>query len=245
MALPKIDLPIYKLYLDSIGKEVSFRPFVVKEEKILMIALESDDYNAAIDSIKQIIRNCVLDDIDVDSLPMFELEHLFLHLRSRSMGELAAIKYICENVIEQSDPPKKCKGQMELTIDLLKTSIDQKTKIDNVIKITDKVGIKLKYPTLEISKILSEDIRLEDVRTEVLKKCTEYLYDEEQVYKVEDMADGEFETFIENQLNSEMYNKIQNFFYNMPQLVYETDLVCKKCGTTHKIRLEGLMDFFE
>jgi hypothetical protein len=245
MALPKIDLPTYKLHLDSIGKEVTFRPFVVKEEKILMIALESNDYDAAIDSIKQIIRNCVLDDIDVDALPMFELEHLFLHLRSRSMGELAVIKYICENVIEQSDPPKKCKGQMELNVDLLKTSVDQKKKIDNNIKITDKVGIKLKYPTVEISKILSQDINIDEVRTKILKECAEYIYDEEQVYKIEDMAEGEFETFIETQLNSEMYNKIQNFFYNMPQLVYETDLVCKKCGTSHKIRLEGLMDFFE
>jgi hypothetical protein len=245
MALPKIDLPTYKLFLQSLNREITYRPFVVKEEKILMIALESNDYDSALSSIKQIIRNCILDDVDVEMLPLFEIEYLFLHLRARSMGELAPIKYICENVVEEGEKPKKCKNVMELSIDLLKVAVKQEKKIENEIKITDKVGIKLKYPTIEVSKILSEDKVNGDVKIEILKKCTDYIYDEEQVYKAEDMADGEFQEFIETQLNSEMYKKIQDFFYNMPELVYETDLVCKKCTKVHKVRLEGLMDFFD
>ena len=239
MAIPKIDLPTYKLEIKSIGKEVTFRPFVVKEEKILLMALESRDYETSLDAIKQIVRNCVLDELDVESLPLYEIEFLFLNLRARSIGEIVSLQYVCENVI---DGKKKCKGKMDLEVDLLKVAIDHKP-LDNSIILSNGVGIKLNYPTISVSKVLIEKLSSKDAPIEILKQCTEYLYDENQVYKINEMQQGEFEEFVNN-LTTEQYRKIKNFFMSMPILRYENELVCGKCSKKHTIKLEGLLDFF-
>lgn len=239
MAVPKIDLPTYKLKLESTGKEINFRPFVVKEEKILLMALESKDYETSLDAIKQIINNCVLEQIDVDSLPLYEIEFIFLNLRARSIGEVVSLEYICENIVEEN---KKCKGKMQLDVDLLKVAYDNKP-VSSMIAITNEVGIKLRYPTIEISKVLIEKLGTNDAPTEILKNCTEYLYDANQVYSINEMQEGEFDEFVNN-LTTEQYKKIKNFFLEMPVLKYENTLVCKRCSRNHLVRLEGLLDFF-
>ena len=239
MAIPKIDLPTYKLELKSIGKEVTFRPFVVKEEKILLMALESKDYETSLDAIKQIVRNCVLDEIDVEALPLYEIEYLFLNLRARSIGEIVSLEYVCENVVDSN---KKCKNKMAMEVDLLKVAVDHKP-IENTILLSNGVGIKLNYPTISVSKILIEKLNSQDAPTEILKQCTEYLYDENQVYKINEMQEGEFDEFVNN-LTTEQYRKIKKFFMNMPILRYQNELVCGKCGKRHTVRLEGLLDFF-
>jgi T4 bacteriophage base plate protein len=239
MAIPKIDLPTYKLEIKSIGKEITFRPFVVKEEKILLMALESRDYETSLDAIKQIVRNCVLDELDVESLPLYEIEFLFLNLRARSIGEIVSLQYVCENVI---DGKKRCKSKMDLEVDLLKVAVDHKP-LDNSIVLSNGVGIKLNYPTISVSKVLIEKLSTKDAPVEILKQCTEYLYDENQVYKIDEMQPGEFEEFVNN-LTTEQYRKIKNFFMNMPILRYENELVCGKCNKKHTIKLEGLLDFF-
>lgn len=239
MAIPKIDLPTYKLKLESIGKEIAFRPFVVKEEKILLMALESKDYETSLEAIKQVINNCVLEDLDVESLPLYEIEFIFLNLRARSIGEIVSLEYVCESVLEEN---KKCKSKMQLDVDLLKVAYDNKL-VDNMISLTNEVGIKLKYPTLTVSKVLIEKLNSKDAPVEIIKNCTDYLYDANQVYKIEEMQEGEFEQFI-NSLTTDQYKKIKKFFVEMPILRYENTLVCKKCGRNHLIRLEGLLDFF-
>jgi hypothetical protein len=238
MAIPKIDLPTYKVKLESLGKEVTFRPFVVKEEKILLMALESRDYETSLDAIKQIINNCVVDTIEINSLPLYEIEYLFLNLRARSIGEVVSLEYVCENVVEK----KKCRGKMELEVDLLKVAYEHKPG-NNLIPLTNNIGIKLSYPTIEISKVLVEKLNTKDAPTEIIKQCTEYLYDENQVYKIDEMQQGEFDEFINN-LTTEQFKKIKNFFLEMPMLRYKNELVCGKCGRTHTIKLEGLLDFF-
>jgi len=239
MAIPKIDLPTYKLEIKSIGKEITFRPFVVKEEKILLMALESRDYETSLDAIKQIVRNCVLDNLDVETLPLYEIEFLFLNLRARSIGEIVSLQYVCENVI---DGKKRCKSKMDLEVDLLKVAVDHKP-LDNSIALSNGVGIKLNYPTISVSKVLIEKLSTKDAPVEILKQCTEYLYDENQVYKIDEMQPGEFEEFVNN-LTTEQYRKIKNFFMSMPILRYENELVCGKCNKKHTIKLEGLLDFF-
>lgn len=239
MAIPKIDLPTYKLKLESIGKEITFRPFVVKEEKILLMALESKDYETSLDAIKQVINNCVLDNLDVESLPLYEIEFIFLNLRARSIGEVVSLEYVCENVLEEN---KKCKGKMQLDVDLLKVAYDNNLA-DSTISLTNDVGIKLKYPTINVSKVLIEKLNSKDAPVEIIKSCTEYLYDANQVYKTDEMQEGEFEQFV-NSLTTDQYKKIKKFFVDMPILKYENMLVCKKCGRNHLIRLEGLLDFF-
>ena len=138
MGIPKIDLPTYKIRIESIDREITFRPFVVKEEKILLMALESRDYQTSLDAIKQIINNCVLDKIDVDMLPLYEIEYLFLNLRARSIGEIVSLEYVCENTIDTSEGKRKCKGKMELDIDLLKVAYEHKPS-NNIVSLTTQL----------------------------------------------------------------------------------------------------------
>lgn len=238
MPLPKIDLPTYKLRIESLDKEITFRPFVVKEEKILLMALESKDYETSLDAIKQIINNCVFEQLDVDSLPLYEIEYLFLNLRARSIGEVVSLEFVCENTVNE----KKCKARMEMDVDLLKVAMEHKPN-SSTIKLSNEVGIKLHYPTFNVSKTLIEKSKSKDMPIEILKECTDYLYDDQQVYKIDEMLEGEFEQFVNN-LTTEQYKKIKNFFREMPMLRHETTLVCKKCEKEHFIKLEGLLDFF-
>lgn len=239
MPLPKIDLPTYKLRLESLDKEITFRPFVVKEEKILLMALESKDYETSLDAIKQIIHNCVLDELNVEELPLYEIEYLFLNLRARSIGEIVSLEFICENTIDEG---KKCKGKMGMDVDLLQVAMEHKPS-SSTIKLTNEVGIKLHYPTFSVSKTLIEKSNSKDMPIEILKECTDYLFDDNQVYKIDEMLEGEFEQFVNN-LTTEQYKKIKNFFKEMPMLRHESKLVCKKCDKEHSIKLEGLLDFF-
>lgn len=240
MTLPKIDLPIYNLQLKTSDKNIKFRPFVVKEERILMMALESNDFETIMQAIKQVINNCVLDEIEIDDLPLFELEHLFLNIRARSVGENVDLSYICQNQIEEN---VRCNNEMIVSVDLLKVDLET-PKVETVLKVTDNIGIKLKYPTISVSKAIMEGGNDIDVVVKIIENCTEFLFDTEQAYKVEDMQPGEFNEFIEN-LTREQFESLKSFFDNLPSIKYDTQVVCGKCGKEHKIHLEGLLDFFE
>lgn len=242
MALPKIDLPKYKLYLNSIQKEIVFRPFIVKEEKLLLMALESDDFTSVLDSIKHVINNCVLtENIDVDALPLFEIEYIFLNLRARSMGETVDLTYICGNILGEDEV---CKGEMPVTVNMLEAALEMSPQ-NTTIMLTDNVGIKLKYPTIEISKLFTQQDASEiETTVSLIEQCTECLFDSDQVYDVSDMQEGEFLQFIE-ELTQDQFKKIQSFFDNIPKLKYETKAVCQLCGKNHDITLEGILDFFE
>jgi len=240
MTIPKIQLPLFKIFLISLNKEIEFRPFVVKEEKMLLMAAESDDPKYTLDTIKQIIQNCIVDEtIRIEELPLFDVEYLFLMIRAKSMGEIVELKYICQNEVED----KKCRGNMVMNIDLTKVKVEV-TNNDSLIKLSDVIGIKLKYPTIDISRVLNDSKSNIDVLTKVIEECTEYLYDNDQVYKIEDMQPGEFNEFIES-IKSEQFRKIQNFFYNAPALRHTQQVSCPKCGKEHKIVLEGILDFFD
>lgn len=239
MALPKIDLPTYKLDLKTSNRTITFRPFIVKEEKLLMIAMESNDFDTVMSTIKQVINNCMLEDIDVDNLPLFELEHIFLNLRARSAGETVELSYVCRNDVED----KKCGGKMLVEVDLLKVDLET-PNINQTIKFNETVGIKLRYPTVSVSKIISEQYDSLDVSFKVIEHCTEYLFDDQQVYKPEDMQPGEFIDFIQN-LTQDQFQSIKKFFDNLPTIKYNSVATCSKCGKEHEIKLEGLLDFFE
>lgn len=241
MALPKIDLPTFKLYLNSLEKEIVFRPFIVKEEKLLLLALETNDLNAVLESIKQVINNCVLSEIDVDALPLFEIEFIFLNLRARSMGEVVNLTYICGNELEEG---RKCPNEMDVEVDMLKAAVEM-TAVNSTVMLSDTVGIKFKYPTIEVSKILNEG-NLSEMETtlKLIELCTDYLFDEEQVYKPEEMQPGEFGEFIGN-LTQEQFIQMQQFFDNIPKIKYDTKVTCGSCGKHHDIHLEGILDFFE
>lgn len=241
MALPKIDLPTFKLFLKSIQKEIVFRPFVVKEEKLLLLALETEDLDSILEAVKQVINNCVLTEIDIDELPLFDIEFLFLNIRARSMGEIINVTYICQNELEEG---KKCPAEMDVEVDVLKAAIEMTTE-EPTVMISENVGIKFKYPTIEISRVLNAtDLPEVETTIKLIELCTDYLFDEEQVYKTEDMQPGEFAEFISN-LTQEQFIQMQNFFNNIPKIKYDTKVTCGSCGKEHDIHLEGMLDFFE
>ena len=238
MALPKIDLPIYSVHLKSENRSVRFRPFVVKEEKLLIMALESNDYKMVVDTIKQVINNCLVDEVDLDKLPMFEVENIFLNLRARSMGEKVEITYICQNVVEE----KKCGAEMDLEVDLLQVATKM-SDVNPVVQLTDNIGIKLKFPTFETARKLQLETNV-DLVIKIIRECTEFIFDKEQTYPTDDVPDAEFDNFI-NGLTQEQFGRIKNFFDNIPKLTYNGKVACPRCKKEHDVVLEGILDFFE
>ena len=245
MALPKIDVPTYETKLISSGKIVKYRPFLVKEQKLFLMAAQSTDEKETVDVVKQVLNNCILSDIDVDDLPTFDLEHLFMQLRARSVGEVVNLKYNCNNTVKDDKGEEKTCGSLvkfDLNILDIKPIIDEKHS--SKIEISDKLGIVMKYPTLSLIKDVG-NLANEDVDTvlNVIISCIDYIYDAEQMYYAKDSTKEELLEFIEN-LQQEDMEKIQVFFTTMPKIAKELDFKCKKCGYEETITVQGIQNFF-
>ena len=152
--LPKIDVPIYNVKLLSTGKSLRFRPFTVKEEKLFLMANEGEDLTTVVDTIKQILNNCILDEFDIDSLPLFDIEHLFLNIRARSIGEVVNLKYKCNNDVldEETKEEKKCNNVVQIDLNVLDIQPEKQEGHTTKIEITEKLGIIMKYPNFETLK---------------------------------------------------------------------------------------------
>lgn len=237
MPLPKIDYPIHEIYLKSLGRKVKFRPFLVKEEKILLVAKESEDPEDIKNSIKQIIQNCCLEEIDVEALPLFDVEMFFVHLRAKSVGESAKLQFTCQNKVEET----VCEQVTEYSIDLNKIEYIVPEGHTNKIKITDKVGMVFKYPTINVALDDFSDPYFATVS--LFKNNIDYIYDEDSFYYRKDISDEELEEFLE-QLSVDHVESIRNFFITTPRVAIKDELVCSKCGFQHKIEVENLYSFF-
>jgi len=245
MALPKIDVPTYETKLISSGKIVKYRPFLVKEQKLFLMAAQSTDEKETVDVVKQVLNNCILSEIDVDDLPTFDLEHLFMQLRARSVGEVVNLKYNCNNIIKDDKGEEKVCGSLvkfDLNILDIKPTIDEKHS--SKIEISDKLGIMMKYPTLSlingVTNLKDEDI---DTVLNVIVSCIDYIYDEDQMYYAKDSTREELLEFIEN-LQQEDMEKIQLFFSTMPKITKTLDFKCKKCGYEEEVTVQGIQNFF-
>ncbi len=218
MALPKIATPIYETNLISTEKTVSFRPFLVKEQKLFLMAAQSDDAKEVVNTIKQVLNNCILsEDVKVNSLPVFDLEHLFLQIRARSVGEVVNLNYTCNNDVpdEENKGTKKCNGTVKIDLNLLEIQPTKNPAHSNKIELTDKLGIMMKYPNFDmIQKI---NLQNESDLLDVVIACIDFIYDEDQVYYAKDTSKKELEEFIENLQQTDM-EKIQTFFQTMPKL---------------------------
>lgn len=237
MPLPKIDYPINEVYLKSLDRKMKFRPFCVREEKLLLIAKESDDVEDVKTTIKQVIQNCCLEAIDVDSLPLFDIEMFFVHLRSRSLGSQSTITFTCQNVVDDA----KC-GHItdyDLNLDKVQYIVPENHMAD--IKVGKTVGLKLKYPTLEDIKGRGDNAI--DSTLTLFMDNVEYIYDSDSVYKREDMTKEDLETFFD-QLSIEQVEAIRTFFITRPKVVLKEEIVCAKCGFHHDIVVENLHNFF-
>lgn len=237
MALPKIDYPIHEIFLKSLNRKVKFRPFLVKEEKILLIAKESKEIDDVKNSIKQIIQNCCLEDIDIDALPLFDIEMFFVHLRAKSIGDSAKLMFTCKNTVEDQE----CGTETEYTIDLSRVEYIVPEGHTNIIKLTDKVGIVLKYPTITIAAEEFDDMYESTVS--VFKNNVDYIYDEDSIYKRKDIEDDELEEFLEN-LTMQQIEAIRKFFITTPRVAIKDRIICSKCKYDHELVVENIYSFF-
>jgi hypothetical protein len=249
MALPKIDAPIFKVKLISNGKTVKIRPFTVKEEKIFLMAAEGEDVDAIVDSVKQVLSNCIVDDIDVDSLPIFDIENLFLHLRARSVGEMVNLRYRCNNMVD--GPPdetgtptaqEKCDNVVDMEINVLEVQPNISETHDKKIVLSETLGIVMKYPTFSMFQTYEKDNELDSILNMTIS-CIDFIYEGDSIHYAKDYTREELVEFIES-LQSKDLEKIKMFFDTMPKMKKEVDFHCSKCGYKEKINIEGIESFF-
>jgi T4 bacteriophage base plate protein len=240
MALPKIDAPVFEVDLPLSKKKIRFRPFLVKEQRNLMMAIESDDKETIEKNVRQVLHNCTLtENIDIDSLPITDVEYYFIQLRARSVGEVVENKYRCENVVND----KVCNNSMEMKLNLLDIKVDMNKDSKDIIQLTDKISIKLKYPQFSlVHKTVGLDSAT-DMAFQMIVESIEYIFDSEQYYYANESDPAELMQFVES-LNQEQFAKIENFFENLPKLNKTMNLTCNKCGFNHVIDVEGLESFF-
>lgn len=238
--LPKIDTPVYDLDLPLSKKHIRFRPFLVKEQKNLMMAMEADDKETIERNIRQVLTNCTLtDNFDVDRLPVIDVEYYFINLRARSVGEIVENKYICTNEVDGV----QCSNKMETKFNLLDITVDINPKAKDIIQLTDKISIKLKYPEFSLIDKLKQKETAVDIAFEVVVDSIEYIYDGEQYYHANETPKEELIQFIES-LSQEQFSKLEEFFDNLPKMNRKVEMKCSKCGFDHTISMEGLESFF-
>ena len=245
MALPKIDVPVYETKLISSGKTIKYRPFLVKEQKLFLMAAQAADEKETIDVVKQVLNNCILTDIDVDDLPTFDLEYLFMQLRARSVGEVVNLKYNCNNTLkDDKGEDKVCGGLVKFDLNLLEIEPIRNEEHNNKIVLSDKLGVVMKYPTL---KMIGDTKALQDESIEsimdIIIKCIDYIYDADQMYYAKDSTQEELMEFVESMQQDDLA-KIQKFFTTMPKISKPLDFKCGKCGYEEKIVVEGMQNFF-
>ena len=236
MALPKIDAPIHQLELPTTGETVRFRPFLVKEEKILLMAAESQESSEMIDAIKQVINNCMLDDRDVDQMATIDLEYFFIQLRSKSVGDKIKATARHKN--------SECKTETPIMINLDAVKVETKEGHTNKIDLGNNIGIQLKYPDFKMitkpERISSNDV---EKFFELVADSIDNIWEGDQVYLASEQTRQELVEFLES-LSNEHFIKVQEFFTGLPTLVYRTKFKCKDCGEEEEVEIRGLSSFF-
>jgi hypothetical protein len=230
MALPKIKHPTYAVVIPSTKQKVNIRPFTVQEEKLLLMARQSENADDSINTIKQIITNCIVEPIDVDKLATFDIEYLFVKLRAKSVGEIVELDYKAPDSNEN----------IKFKINLDEIEVKYKPNHSTKFLITDEVGVVMRYPTLGELKQIENDAFADNSVTNILSKCIDKIYDNETVYS--DYTDSDLKEFI-NSLPIESMTKIREFFETMPSLEHHT-VIKNKNGKDIDIELKGINNFF-
>ena len=233
--LPVINTPEFETTLPSNGKKIKYRPFLVKEEKVLFMALEGGDIGEISNAVTRVINACTNDAINAEELAYFDVEHLFLQLRSKSVGEVVELNL--------RHVEGECNHITPYVIKIDDIKVEKKPGHTNKIQLTDQVGVKLKYPTLKSqSKVHSvEELNNLEKLLEFIADSIDVVYDQNNVY--ENFTSQEAKTFVEG-LNKQQFEKIMDFYITMPKLSHTIKYTCAKCNKEEKIRLEGLSSFF-
>ena len=239
MALPKLNVPVYEAILPSTEKVIKYRPFLVKEEKLLLTALEADDSKALSSAVKQIVNNCVQGELDVDNLSTFDIEYLFLRLRAKSVGEKVTVglrPWGCPK-----NEGKLCENSTSVEINLEEVKVDKSTASSSKIMLDDKIGIKMKYPDIDSVNIMGTSS--DAAGMDIIRGCVDMIFTEEETYERDSFTDKELDEFVDS-LNTKQMDKIRNFFETMPQLKHTVKYNCKTCGEEKETTVQGLNSFF-
>ena len=240
MALPKIDVPTYEIELPVSKTKIKYRPFLVKEQRNLLMAIESSESTTIQQNIKDILYNCTLTEgVNIDKLPIIDVEYYFINLRAKSVGEVVESRYRCNNEVNDVE----CGNIMEKDVDLTQIKVKMNDDISPEIQLTPNISIKLKYPEFGIVKDSLRYENINDVTFNMIAQSIEYIYDGQQFYYATESTPEELIEFVEG-LNQEQFSKIENFFNNLPKLKETLNITCSKCGFQHKIEVEGLESFF-
>lgn len=250
MGLPKLTVPTFNTTVPSTKQKVKFRPFLSKEEKILMLVKQSEDQDTILQAMKDIINVCMFEKLDVNKLAIFDIEFLFLQLRSKAVGEIIEVDMKCNNEVpdipsnwvEGDDKPMKtCGGLIPFAINIDDIKVKFHKEHKNVIVLEEGIGITLKYPTIEDIKMM-EDNKESDII--IITNLLENIFDGDIVYDVKDTPKQEIIDFMDN-TNSDQIEEIrEKFFYTMPTLEYTAKYECSKCGNKGEYTFRGITDFF-
>jgi len=238
MTLPSVETPRYELTLPSTDKVVQFRPFLVKEEKVLLVAMESNNNTEIINATKEILNACTFEKLEIEKLPIFDIEYIFLQIRAKSVGEIAKFKMLC---------PDDKSTYVDVEVDLTKVNVQVDDTHTNNIVIDEnrKLGVVFNYPTLEMTKA-GFNIDETDINTlfDIMTTSIDHIYEGEKVYPARDSTKEELKTFLES-LPQKTFEKIKTFFETMPQLKHTVEVENPKTKVKSTIDLKGIRDFFQ
>ncbi len=237
MALPKLTTPTYELEIPSTDEKISFRPFLVKEEKILLMAMESGKNADVVNAVKQIVSQCTFNKLKVGTMPMFDIEYIFLNIRSKSVGEISKLRMLCPD-------DKKTYTDVEVNLEEVKVQVNDDHT--NKIELGNKMGMIMTYPTIDsFTETGLQEINASNM-TSLISGCIMQIYEDdgEKVYEAKDQTQKELQEFIES-MNTSQFKKVQHFFDSMPRLKHDIEVKNPKTKKVTKITLSGLNDFFE
>ena len=236
MALPRLDVPTYELAIPSTDDKIKYRPFLVKEEKILLIAMESGETKDMLQAVKDIVDECTFNKLNLGAMPMFDIEYIFLNIRAKSVGEVSKLKVLCQDDM---------KTYASVEIDLNDIEVQVNEGHTNKIELTDEMGVIMKYPTIDSFNVNNITDITTDNMLEVIAACIAQIYDKkgEEVYDSKDSTQKELIEFVE-QLNTTQFQDIQKFFDTMPSLKHTITVKNPKTKKESEVTLTGLNDFF-
>ena len=236
MALPKLEVPIYELTVPSTDEKIKYRPFLIKEEKILLIAMESGANEDVIQAVKQIVSECTFNTLKLGNMPMFDVEYIFLQIRSKSVGEVSKLKILCRDDGET---------YANVEVDLTEIEVQVNDDHTNKIELTDEMGVIMRYPTIDSFSTAGISDITADNMLDVIVACIDKIYDKkgEEVFDSKDSSKKELMDFVEG-MNTTQFQDVQAFFDSMPKLRHEVTVVNPKTKVENIVALSGLNDFF-
>ena len=239
MALPRIDTPTYELTLPLSKKQIIFRPFLVKEQKILLMAGESGEKDSIVRALKQVLQNCTLSEVKIESLPLLDIEYYFLNIRARSVGEIVEMKYKCENEVDSII----CGNNLDVSFNLLEIEVKNSENFNDTVMITDVIGIKFKHPDYSLFEKISENQNPADMALDIIVNSVDYIFEGDTFHYAAETPKEEIHEFLDS-LSQNKFEMIEKIFENLPYLKKDVPIKCSKCGYEHLVKMEGLESFF-